>query len=464
MNHSNLHRIPSRQPKIGQRTLIPVVLLAISSWSAIVCGCTSGLYLQSTSGQILEFAWIGFCWAIPIGLAAWAVLRDRYWVERFSLPVVLLIAEAGAILIGQAWNSDEGQQRETSVVLVPLIFFISCLYFGVMRIVFRWRIGPAWNGNVPLRLWHLFLWTSIAAFAFAIVGLARSGSNEVINARAMVFAFLFALVIAMIGNGLATAALGLAMDAPQRRIKHATALSVNLLALTTFYVAWMSSTGNWRPVYGLTSLLVATVFPLWCFGVLRNCGYTLVRGGLRSTSASQTRSQSKSDRTTFMLCAIGCVILMLYSSCSVIGLAPARSNNARDAYWRQQGVMPHAFEGDQLTTVLFQGPMPLSNQVAEKLVDQPLQVIRIWDHTPELGSLRKLAVLDTLKTIQFKNSEITKRHLDELRTAKHLRDIHLINTPRLTPGDIKELQAALPGCTFTLTVQKLVERLKAMDE
>lgn len=424
--------VPNDEGVSWTRALFITIALAVACAAAVACGCPWGLSADGIFAQLMVYAWIGLCLAIPVALAAWAVLREQHRMLRLVVPAVLLMVFIGASKVGERWNHSENiGALEAADVFV--LFVSGCLVFFVARVVLGWRLGPLFAGDPRLRLAHLFLWTGIAAFAFAVIAWAQIEARDFAPSAMAGATAIAGVVVAALG----LSSIGLVLDVPKRR-------RVYLFIMVASFV----------PVIGLTvvsyragardqaSLLAIPAtccgFLMWCFACYQGCGYRLVRNDGQATGSKKGLG--------WPIALLGVSAIALYAWVALGTLAEQRSTKAFQASWAPLGVYPISRDERLVTGVLFQATVPLTNKAVEALAGQPLTYAAIWNNVPEVGSLRKLASVPSMDRIELEGGKITNAHLQELYEANNLKDIVLNNVTALTAKDIEQLRDSLPNC------------------
>lgn len=412
--------------------------LSVICAAAIACGCPWGLSSQGVGVEFVAFVWIALCVSIPMGLAAWAMLREQHRVLRFVVPVSLLMLLIGAKTYGERWNymhvkgSDAGLTSADTIAM----FIVACLVFGVVRASFGWRLGPVYEGDHQLRLWHLFLWTTVAAFSFAVIAWARVAAGDFLpNGR-----IVGSVVIGFFGGLITISCVGFVFDDPTKRIRYLAVWGLVFLPVFVMVLAMLAYQENQLSLLLLPTVLIG--FLVWSFRCYRSFGYAFV-----SPNQAKETTADRFSGLVWLLPIIGLLLLAIYAPFAVNVLSFERGRRAFEDSWAPRGVFPTSSEGPAVTGVLFRaGQMELTHQAADELEGQPLRFVGIWNQTPEAGSLKKIVSAPTVERVQIKGNKFTKAHLKELYEAQHLKDVELSNVPLLTPADIAALRKALPNC------------------
>gem|GEM_PF-6228145 len=421
-------------------TLVTTALpIALASMAAIACGSPWGL----SRPNLIALVWVGLFCAIPVVLAAWSVLIDAHPMHRFAIPTVLMITFYGASKLGERWN--HWSQANGSSIDCFVLFAVSCVCFWLAKRLLGWRMGPVYTGPTGVRLRHLFIWTAIAGYGFAVLGGVRPTIAEFTSptllpglARMIGLRFYFGVGLVVSLGGFVT--LGAVSHRTHRR--HYSFVLAFISFVIVVAAVFLETTG-WS-LLGIAlamTFAIAILFAALCFSLFRSNGYGLDT----NQDGVKPQTQSSNRQMTRLLMLASCVGLVGYSLTATITLADDRRDEAMRSKWRPFGIDPFNYDGDSIQGVSFRPNNTLTLEAVQRLAEHPINCLVVWD-PPDAGALRALSMKPTMRIVQLRGSKISKAHLQELYDAKHLESVDLKSTTLLKPADIDALRAALPNC------------------
>lgn len=422
------------------RAITFTIALILSCFAALACSCPWGFVSETLAHSAIVLIFFGLAVSIIVSLAAWGILRDSDSYKRFAVPIVLLTLLHAVSWFGR-WNNSNDYTSQSVKEIVPL-FLLASLFFYVVRLVCRWRIEPSNVDERRLTLPHMFLWTAVAGFAFAVIGWFRPEPDEFMITSRDAPKLVSILLIGFGACWLGFAGIGLALEGFRRR-RYWGVLSIGGLIVVSPMIKFHVENGfpNGFVLAEWLLLLLPTVmviFPCWCFSVYGSFGFTLTKELRHPTSVSRFAGNT--------LAVVGCVLLLSFAYAANVGFASQRNAKALTAAWLPHGVMASSSDGRVFDQAFFDSDRPLTREKVTKLKNEKLTSVTIWGHVPELGCLQNLVSSESVERVILRGGTITKVQLEELYDAKHLKQIFVECKAPLTGDDVASLQAALPIC------------------
>lgn len=426
-------------PFAFNRAVVFTLSLMTAVFAAIACGCPWGFATSHLGQTVVVHVFFGLAVSSIVSLAAWPMLRDSDPITRYIAPLGLLTVLLSANWCGKWHNSND--YVSYSVRDVFIIFLIASLFFYVVKKVLGWRIGPRHIGDRRLRLSHIFLWTALAGFVFAVLGWFRPTLDEFLVTPSDA-SKLFILLLVGVGSSLiAFAGIGVALEGA-RKIRNWIVLTISLLLFISPMAKYHLENGfpvgfvleEWLL---LLIPLVMFVFPWWCFRVYRSFGYSPIQ------DPQIQAAQSSLGGTLHAV--IGCLLLVAVAYGANSVFATERGAKAIHANWDSKGIVAFSSDGKVFDRVFFDSNRPLTHEALGKLEDQQLKSVTVWGHTPEAGSLQKLVSSKSMECVILRGGSIANEILHELYQAKHLQQIYVECKAPLVATDVEMLQSALPN-------------------
>lgn len=361
-----------------------------------------------------------------VGLGFWAALRSVTFSDRMPVPLLLTACIALSELAGQRLNYF--RELSLSIFISQVVIFATTfVVFSLFRRFGWWRIGsPQEYPPQRVAISRLFLWVSVAAMLMAIFGGLTRGQTIDFNTTQIAMEASVAIGLGVMLSLLVIPSIGLVIG--KSRMPYVIAVCVVSVVATAATIAIRSKVGGGGApdaVFLVLAVAIVILIPVWMAVAYRADGFFIVG------------ADNEGPRTPWLTVGryLGVAVLSIVTFSSILICTAHRAEAKFLASWAESGVHVDHHEGGQLQFVTFASyTFPITRDAVNALKSDTIPIICVRQLNPTPEEVSWLAEIQSARTLYLDGKAITDQHLDQLRSATHLKEIYLSGTSVTNAG------------------------------